>query len=107
MIEFGKYDRKVTFQNYQNISDGYGGSTPTFTDVITTFASVMQTKSSSGVSNGQLDLDKLYLVKIQYRALFTPDLSHSIVYNGDRLAIVSVQLNDERQKKEYWITAKK
>ena len=106
MIDFGKYDQKVTFRNFQNVSDGFGGTVPTWVDVITTFASVEQLKSSKDIDHAQIDLDKTYLIKIQYRSSFTPTEKHQIVYRGKTLAITSVLLNDERLSREYWINAK-
>jgi SPP1 family predicted phage head-tail adaptor len=107
MIDFGKYDQKVTFQQYQEVPDGFSGTIPTFTDVLTTFASVKQLKSSSDVEQARLDLDKTYLIKIQARASFVPDLTHQIVYRGDVLTIKSVSVETERLTREYWINATK
>jgi SPP1 family predicted phage head-tail adaptor len=105
MIDFGKYDQRVTFQIYDEVSDGFSGTVPTFTDVLTTFASVKQLKSSSDVEQARLDLDKTYLIKIQARASFEPTLQHRIVYKGDILTIKSVSVENERLTREYWINA--
>ena len=81
MINFGQYDQKVTFVNFQSVSDGAGGTVLTPLTSIITFASVKQTRSSSDIESGQMVIPNRYTVKIQYRTLFTPDLTYQIVYH--------------------------
>lgn len=104
-MKSGNYDQKVTFRSFQNVPDGYGGTTPTWTDTITTFASVKVSRAFAATEAGQLELPLLYTVKIQWRASFTPNETDRILYKGKDLQIKSVQENNERQHREYIITA--
>ena len=103
MINFGKYDQKVTFINFQSVSDGAGGTTLTPINSLITFASVNQTRGNNGVESGQNVLPNTYQVRIQYRTTFTPNINFQIFYASKYYKITGVQLNDERQHKEYII----
>ena len=47
MINFGNYSEKVAFVSFQNVSDGAGGTTPTASTALTTFARVKQTRGEN------------------------------------------------------------
>lgn len=104
MINFGKYDQKVTFINFQSVSDGAGGTTLTPVTSLITFASVKQTRGSNQNESGQMVLPNRYTVRIQYRNLFIPGLTYQIFYNNHYYRITGVELSDERQHREYIIT---
>lgn len=104
MINFGKYDQKVTFINFQSVSDGAGGTVLTPLTSLITFASVKQTRGNNAVEAGQMVLPNTYEVKIQYRDLFTPELYYQIFYRSKYHRITSIQLTELRQHKEYTIT---
>lgn len=103
MINFGKYDQKVTFINFQSVSDGAGGTVLTPLTSLITFASVKQTRGNNAVEAGQMVLPNTYEVKIQYRDLFTPELYYQIFYRSKYHRITSIQLTELRQHKEYTI----
>lgn len=104
MINFGKYDQKVVFISFQNVSDGAGGTVVTPLTSLITFASVKQTRGSNQNESGQMVLPNRYTVRIQYRNLFTPGLTYQILYRGHYYRITGIELADERQHKEYIIT---
>lgn len=104
MITFGKYDQKVSFINFQSVSDGAGGTTLTPITSLITFASVKQTKGVDGLESGQMVLPNTYEVRIQYRNMFTPDLFYQIFYRSRYHKIIGIKLDEMRQHKEYIIT---
>lgn len=104
MINFGKYDQKVVFVNFQSVSDGAGGTTLTPITSLITFASVKQTKGVDGLESGQMVLPNTYEVRIQYRTMFTPDLFYQILYRSKYHRIIGIKLDEMRQKNEYIIT---
>jgi hypothetical protein len=104
MINFGLYDQKVTFVTFQAVSDGAGGTVLTPLTSLVTFASVNQTRSSNDIESGQMVIPSRYTVKIQYRTLFTPDLTYQIVYRNDYYRITGIELRNQRQHMEYIIT---
>lgn len=103
MINFGKYDQKVEFINFQAISDDAGGTIISPAVMLQTFASVRQTNGSSSLESGEMVLPNTYTVAIQYRVSFVPSELYQIYYRNRYYKIISVQLNDERQHKEYII----
>jgi SPP1 family predicted phage head-tail adaptor len=105
MINFGKYDQKVTFQSFGQVPDGYGGFVPTVTTELTTFARSIQIRSDSGLEAAQLSLSKSYNFGVQIRAGFEPNLSMQILYKGKTHAITSVVIFEERNPREWIITA--
>lgn len=107
MINFGKYDQKVSFVTYGQVSDGYGGYVPSETTVISTFASVRQLKGYSDIEQAQLTLPNTYVVYIQQRSSFSPTTSMKIKYRGNVLAINSVEQTTERGALEWKFIAVK
>lgn len=105
MFQAGKYDQKVTFRSYQDITDNYGGSLPVWSDVLTTFAAVTVNRAFNVTEASQLELPLTYDIRVQYRSSFSPDESMRINYLDKDLMIKSVRLNMERQKREWIITA--
>jgi len=104
MINFGKYDRKVQFIDLQTVSDGAGGFIPTQTTVLDTFARAVQMSGSSNIEVAQLGLPKTYKIGVQYRSGFSPSVNVRVQYDGFDHMIKSVELNNERQRKEWIIT---
>tara|TARA_R110000772_G_scaffold145504_1_gene255491 strand:+ start:32100 stop:32495 length:396 start_codon:yes stop_codon:yes gene_type:complete len=104
MIQFGKYDQKVTFVSMGTTSDGYGGYVPTEADVLTTFARVKQMKGGNDLEAAQLELPKTYILGIQYRAGFTPNEALIVKYRDILHTIKSVEIRTERMQREWIIT---
>ena len=48
------YDTKITFISEGSTADGYGGVTPSTTEVLTTWASITQLKSGANIEQAQL-----------------------------------------------------
>jgi SPP1 family predicted phage head-tail adaptor len=103
MINFGKYDQKVEFVSFQTISDGAGGTTVTPATSLSTFASVKQTRAGNALEAGEMVLPNTYQIAIQYRVSFVPSENYQVFYRSKYYKITGVQLNDERQHKEYII----
>jgi SPP1 family predicted phage head-tail adaptor len=104
MIDFGKYDRRCKFISLGAVSDGAGGFLPSETVELETFCRVIQLSGTSNIEQAQLGLPKTYTLGIQYRNGFEPNTSLMIDYDGNRHKITGVDLNSERQRKEWVIT---
>jgi len=104
MINFGKYDQKVSFVTFQSVTDGAGGTTPTPSTTLTTFASVRQTNAGNLLESGEMVLPNTYQIAIQYRNSFVPNESYQVLYDSRYHKILGVQLNEQRQHKEYILT---
>lgn len=105
MVKSGTYDQKLTFRSLGNVSDGYGGTLPVWTDILTTFGAVKVLKAFSAIEGTQLELPQTYEVRIMYRASFEPSERQRILYKGKDLQIKSVKRDGERYKMQYVITA--
>lgn len=104
MINFGLYDQKVSFVTFQAVSDGAGGTVLTPNITLITFASVKQRRANDGLEAGQMVLSNTFEVRIQYRSSYIPSQNHQIIYRSKYYKITGVQLDDQRQHKEYIIT---
>lgn len=104
MINFGKYDQKVTFRSYQDFDDGYGGNIPVATDVLTTFARAIQMRGSSTAEQAQLMLPNTYQIGVMIRTGFEPTTAMSVIYRSNEYKITGVEKIDERQGREWVIT---
>jgi len=104
MISFGSYDQSITFVNFQNISDGYGGSVPTAVNVLTTFASIKQVMGGMDIESAQMTLPRTFNAKIQWRSTFQPDETMQVLYRGAYHKITGITLQYERMTSEYSFT---
>lgn len=107
MIEFGTYDHSVKFISFGELSDEYGGFLPEITVLLKTLASVTQVKGTNGLDAGELELPKTFIFKVQYRSGFEPTQAMQIDYRGSNYAIKSVIEDQERNQREWIITAVK
>jgi SPP1 family predicted phage head-tail adaptor len=104
MIDFGKYDQRVSFLTYQDVPDGYGGTIPEALEVVSTFAWVKQISGGNDIEQAQLGLPDTYKVGIQIRAGFTPNASMMVDYRGVIYKINGIEKIDQRQAREWVIT---
>lgn len=104
MINFGKYDQKVEFITFSPVPDGAGGTIITPGTSLDTFASVKQTNGKNANESGEMVLPNTYTVAIQYRVSFIPSENYQIYYRNRYYKITGVQLNEQRQHKEFIIT---
>jgi SPP1 family predicted phage head-tail adaptor len=105
MINFGKYDQKVEFVSFQATSDGAGGTIFNPATLLSTFAAVTQRRANSDIESGDLVLSSTLEFRIQYRVSFIPSENYQILYRSKYYKITGVLLNEQRQHKEYIITA--
>lgn len=103
MINFGKYDQKVSFISYQLVSDGYGGTIPTETELLQTFARVRQLGSGDRTESLDLILSQSYQVSIQVRQGFVPTTAMMIKYRNVNYKITGVIKRFERLSQEWVI----
>jgi SPP1 family predicted phage head-tail adaptor len=104
MITLGKYDQKVLFRSYQNVSDGFGGTVPTATTILSTFARAIQMKGTSTAEQAQLMLPNTYKIGVLIRTGFQPSTNMVVLYRSKEYKIVGVEKRDERQAREWVIT---
>lgn len=102
----GKQDRRVEFITYgPGIQDGSGGTTPNRIVLLSTFAEVNQVKSGFRLEELQQILNDTFKFTVKWRSSFNPNLASFINYDGLDLSITSVELNTQRLKRYWTITA--
>ena len=104
MIKAGKYDQKVSFVTFQNIPDGFGGTNPTRSNVLTTFAWVKQISGSNDLEQAQLTLPATYKIGVQIRSGFNPNVAMLVNYRAKDYKISGIEKKEERNAKEWIIT---
>lgn len=102
-MNFGKYDQKVDFISYSNVTDGYGGTEPTETLVLSTFASVRQLRGNDGVEASQMVFPNTYQLMVQVREGFTPTVAMMVKYRDVVYKISGVMRKYERMSQEWVI----
>ena len=102
-MNFGKYDQKVDFISYDNVPDGYGGTEPTETLVLSTYASVRQLRGNDGVEASQMVFPNTYQLMVQVRKGFTPTVAMMVKYRDVVYKISGVMRKYERMSQEWVI----
>lgn len=105
MIKFGQYDQVIDFISYQNISDGFGGTTPTETLELSTYGWVKQLRGADSIEANEMVLPTVFQIGVQYRAAFTPNTSMMIKYRNEVYKIAGVMKKYERYSQEWVLTA--
>ena len=99
-MNFGKYDQKVDFISYDNVPDGYGGTEPQETLVLSTFASVRQLRGNDGVEASQMVFPNSFQLMVQVREGFTPTVAMMVKYRDVVYKISGVIKKYERMSQE-------
>lgn len=104
MMNFGKYDQKVNFISYSNVPDGFGGTEPEETLVLSTFASVRQLRGNDGVEASQMVFPNAYQIMVQVREGFNPTVAMMVKYRDVVYKIAGVMRKYERMSQEWVMT---
>ena len=102
-MNFGKYDQKIDFISYSNVPDGYGGTEPQETLVLSTYASVRQLRGNDGVEASQMVFPNTYQLMVQVREGFTPTVAMMVKYRDVVYKISGVMRKYERMSQEWVI----
>ena len=100
--KFGKYDQRIKFFNEGTTSDGYGGTTPSVVEVLTTWARVEQLKVSKNIEQAQMSLPTMYRVGVLCRDGFEPNVEHIVEWRGKRYAIVNAPVVESVRYQQEW-----
>lgn len=102
-MRFGKYDQKIQFVSFGQISDGAGGYIPDEVVDLTTFARIDQLKVSADLEQSQMQLPETYRVRMMVRSGFNPTVKNMIKWRDDLFEISNApQVEGVRLQKE-WI----
>jgi SPP1 family predicted phage head-tail adaptor len=97
----GDRRHKATFKSPVSISVGGGGSSTTYTPVLTDWVEVKQWNSTRDQVEQQTTLKTVYRFKVRVRAGFVPDKSMLVEYEGKDYTINGIEDINERGR--YWL----
>ena len=102
-MKIGRYDQKISFISEGTTADNYGGTTPTETIELETFASIKQMPQSKTIEQLQLGLPATYKVSVQYRLNFTPTVAMRVVWRGNYYNIITTPEVENVRIQREWV----
>ncbi len=97
----GNYDQIVKFVSLDDSVDDYGGFPVVREELLKTFASIKEMKSSTDNEQRERVLGSVFEARIKYRCSFEPTNLMHIEWNGYRYVINKIDLVGQRHKREY------
>jgi hypothetical protein len=97
----GNYDQIVKFVSLDDSVDDYGGFPVVRTELLKTFASIKEIKSSTDNEQRERVLGSVFEARIKYRFSFEPTNLMHIEWSGYRYVINKIDLVGQRHKREY------
>ena len=102
-MKIGRYDQKISFISEGTTADNYGGTTPTETIELETFASIQQMPQSKTIEQSQLGLPATYKVSVQYRSGFTPTVAMRVIWRNTRYNITTTPEVENVRIQREWV----
>ena len=102
-MKIGRYDQKISFISEGTTADNYGGTTPTETIELETFASIKQMSQSKTIEQSQLGLPATYKVSVQYRSGFTPTVAMRVIWRNVRYNIITTPEVENVRIQREWV----
>lgn len=89
-MDYGKYNVKVKFISFQDVDDGYGGTSPQETVLLNTFARMIQVGARRDIEQMQIGMPKTYRIGIYKRKAYEPKSGHFVDFKGSIHVIKNV-----------------
>jgi SPP1 family predicted phage head-tail adaptor len=93
----GEMRHLVNILEYSYITDIYGGSSPVLSNSTNAWAKVEWRNGGNSIISGQKVWNYDYKITVRYDSNITSD--NTVVYDGQELAIVSIETKSEAQKR--------
>lgn len=103
----GNYDQIIKFVSLDDSVDAYGGFPVIREELLKTFASIKEQRSTSDNEQRERALEVVYEARIKYRCSFEPTNLMHIEWNGYRYVINRIDLVGQRHKREYVMSINK
>ena len=101
-MKIGRYDQKIKFVTDGQVTDDYGGYTPSEAVILTTYAVIEQVAQTRTIEQMQMGLPATYRVSVMYRQSFTPTVDMRVVWRDVKYNITtSPEVNNVRMQKEW------
>lgn len=95
-IDLAELRHRIKFQNLVKTSDGQGGFTEEWTDVVTVWAKVEPANTSERLFAQQIEMQRSHKVVIRYRSDITQTMR--FIFSNRTFQIKSVMAPDERKR---------
>lgn len=89
MIRTGKYDQRISFVEFGQVSNGSGGYIPAETVLLSTNARIEQLKQSRNIEQVQMGLPSTYRVGVMVRKGFEPKVGMTVKWRDERYQIIT------------------
>lgn len=101
-MKIGRYDQKIKFVTDGQVTDSYGGYTPSEVVQLTTYAAIEQVTQTRAIEQMQIGLPATYRVSVMYRQSFIPTKDMRIVWRDVKYNITTApEVNNVRMQKEW------
>lgn len=95
LLNIAEFRHRITFQKLVRASDGMGGFSTDWTDVITVWAKIEPLSGSERLNSERLETQRSHKVQIRYRPEITTDMR--ILFRDRILQVHGVHSPDERR----------
>ena len=99
-ISAGSLRDKVLFQEPIRTSNGSGGHTTTYEDVLNTFAAVEEVSSNPYLIASQENIDQMVKITIRYRPVIPIENGYRAVWRGFNFTVNNIKVDPLRTKIE-------
>jgi SPP1 family predicted phage head-tail adaptor len=95
LLDIAELRHRITFQRVTQVSDGMGGFTTAWNDIVTLWAKVEPVSASERLYSERLETQRSHKVKIRFRNDITTDMR--FVFKGRTFQVKGVYSPDERR----------
>ena len=105
ILKAGDLREKITFKRPIRVSNGSGGFTTTYTDILNTFASVTEMSSDPTLIAQQENIKQVIKVLIRYRSDIAVKIADIILWRGFEFVVSNMKADVMRTYIEFQLTA--
>lgn len=103
MLRAGKYDQKIKFISFGQVSNGSGGWIPTEGEVLSTWARIEQLKQSRNIEQVQMGLPSTFIVGVRKREGFEPTIAMVVEWKGEKYQIITSPVVENVRTGQEWV----
>jgi len=105
ILKAGDLREKITFKRPIRVSNGSGGFTTTYTDILNTFASVTEMSSDPALIAQQENIKQVIKILIRYRSDIAVKIADIILWRGFEFVVSNMKADIMRTYIEFQLTA--
>ena len=105
ILKAGDLREKILFKRPVRVSNGSGGYTTTYTDILNTFASVTEISSDPALIAQQENIRQVIRILIRYRPIAAVKIADLIKWRGVEFVVNNMKVDVMRTYIEFQLTA--